>query len=560
MAEPAPIAYEELNAALKHSRPEFPSISSKILHMFLQYNELNAVPPIPEEIQRTRAAKRFHRARKLYQSIRDNRPGRAVFYRIPDLDKLEGCYHNALLAIAADFQKMWHERGALSVAEINQFFSEQQNLLRDSPVMTMDKEDEEAEYNILTLLIADPDKKGLEDNIPAAIDEWFAERKKAVSDLAEKVFYKTDDLAKAFQTGIVYAPKNDHNWGVNVAWALRLAQDKVPIEILSSLESKNRERSHPNPTSLLNPSAFALEISIAIKMGYGLTINGDAVSLLPPDVLNSALTNGEVGNGAIPGLQEQLDIYDRCVRAQALYRLISLNKGEDLGKAISAACTGGTEYEKLEFIHALELLRKGKSLAPILNALNRLECQELNALLKTEPFLSNKSFDLLRVKIHTEKLDILIEGLKDLHVAEDQGESLRQYIYDVCVGTDESAKEDLVDALVVMNIHGVAWPILTALKPFEHTELQRVLSTPLFAEDEEYSYLREVECAAQEAAIALMPRVLPLPENMPHIKSQAPRDVRVAPISQINNRNFEPGKREGSENEELSENPKKPSI
>ena len=220
------------------------------------------------------------------------------------------------------------------------------------------------------------------------IDTWFELQKKVIGELlVAKIFFKVPDFKRACKEGTIYTPGGDsfHNWGVNASWALAITRSGLPIHILSDLAMENVERTHPNPNEALNPSAFALEIAIAIKMGYGLQIDHEVVNLTPPSHLADHITNGIPGNGPLPTKQEQEDMFRCCVCARGLHTmLLPPNGAIALQAQVHAICTGQDAKAKYDFVVGL----KGNSLGPIFNALSLREYTELEDILNSQRFVS----------------------------------------------------------------------------------------------------------------------------------------------------------------------------
>jgi len=184
------------------------------------------------------------------------------------------------------------------------------------------------------------------------------------------------EYREATTNGTIYAPGKHHNWGVNLCWSIGISLSLRKINILSRLITENLQRKTPNKSG--NPSAFSLEISTAVKLGYGLKIDENGVFLTPPDDLD---LKGMIKKETTPTMEEQHLIYEQCVLAQNLHNLLKTSASQ-LRNEIYKLCTseGGSEEdssEKIKLLKSLVLLFKGDSLTPILDAL---DVRELNAI------------------------------------------------------------------------------------------------------------------------------------------------------------------------------------
>jgi len=180
-----------------------------------------------------------------------------------------------------------------------------------------------------------------------------------IEDMADAKYYgcEVDDLTFARQQGKIYDPASffheslSHNWGLNVAWALALTRMRVPIRLISSLKGEYAFRTNPpdeNEVPGPHPSAFALEIAIADKMGYELNFFGNRVMLNPPpESYSMTMVAKKV---VLPTKQEQIDIYTFCS-----YLFLSYTKQ----RSVSSSDRKGAEFQpKLLFAMCDEVYLK----------------------------------------------------------------------------------------------------------------------------------------------------------------------------------------------------------
>lgn len=463
----------ELNAALRVDLTRPFSISHDIYSMFLKDDDALLQPA-----DRDAAVwQRFYKAHELYQRIWNNGATRApfaVFYRIDDRTALERTYNNARREIANEF-KQWVQRlgRAPSSVEINQFFTDTRQAL---PAINRNL-NQQIKFEVADYFLSLLNKRALETNVEGNMDTFFTAHEAHVKELASPRFYQVPDVDAAYDVGTIYGPGAVcHNWGVNAAWALGVARSGIPIKIISDLDMRNQDRSHPNPNQALNPSAFALEIAVAINMGYGLNIGNNVVTLTPPAVLNDHRTNGQPGDGPLPTKQEEIDIFRRCVGARELHNLLPRNAGADLRNHIHNICSTGTAGEKYDLAVGLNLLKKGNSLLPILNALSYRELYDLENMLGTQPF-SGPYFQNLRDEIGMRCFAEYINTRYQVN----NGQEVKNWMHGICTGQNNYNKNALINAFALMNNNGTATNVLNSLSLRELRSLDSVLFTQTYS-------------------------------------------------------------------------------
>lgn len=274
----------------------------------------------------------------------------AIFYRLDDKDNIVDLYHDHLETISYNFTK--YVKNTLKkqpdTSEVNQFFQK----AKVSLTLPQDADKEK----VIDYLIS-ADKSLLETDDLLAISNWFEVKKNDVKKIAEEKFYQTPSTV-AKGVGTIYDP-DEHNWGVNVAWALAVTKKQLPVKFLSELDVKNKERGSPTEISpgvlryTENPSAFALEIAIAKNMGYKFSFKSDgSIGLTPPTVPGNHLTTGVAGNGFIPTKLDQLKIFDLAIKAKALYDF-SQNNPQQFRDEVHNVCAGVDIDAKKELMDTL---------------------------------------------------------------------------------------------------------------------------------------------------------------------------------------------------------------
>lgn len=382
-----------------------PNISPQILQMFYR----------GEKNEKEGAAyQRFVGTQAYYNDLIDShQPAleHAVFYRLEDKGTIEDLYQKTYFNIIKEFKNHVNQlTSSPSSAEIKYFL---QSLKTD--VMHED----------LINFMLNNDITPLETQDHRTIDDFFDEldnegntrqdnEPSTVKELARRRFYKVNDFETACNEGTIYRAEA-HNWGRNAAWALAITQKQVPIQILSALDEKSSKRSFvastkPAKAEALGPSAFALEMAIAQKMGYTLVAHADGrATLTPPVNPVPVVSNGEAGNGVLPSIEEQFVIFNNFsqqYKAQMAEHLEGLGP-QNFEAYVHKASIAPYNMEKKNLINTLQYMIKSDSL-PILANLSLPTYEKLQKMLESDSF-KDDSYSLLKklVQAHQEKALLL---------------------------------------------------------------------------------------------------------------------------------------------------------
>ncbi len=163
-----------------------------------------------------------------------------------------------------------------------------------------------------------------------SVNDWFSSTTlQEVQKISDNKFYDipifSPTIDDAVFCGRIYNPGSpqNHNWGVNAAWVLGLIHSKVPIMLRSPVNVENQNRDNPTQPGVEHPSAFALEIAIALQAGYKLnySVATGMVTLQPPKPsVELEVIFGVTGRGLLPTKAEQIHLY------QTVIKMISLRK------------------------------------------------------------------------------------------------------------------------------------------------------------------------------------------------------------------------------------------
>lgn len=245
-------------------------------------------------------ASRIADARRVYKIVKEGNPPLAVFYKLEDPRKLVDKTSDAYYKVLAKAIKRPTNYEAL-MEQIDYFKEEGDNPAEKlvAAVMSRDLSGYMHKYQ-------KKEASGVTENEIRQLFDDVSTRTRSIN-VSINSFFTVPDRTVAGNKGILYDPASNkiHNWGVNAVWIAAVAARKAPISILSPILLKNGE--HPEDTNFTpGSSAFALEIAIAIKMGYTLSFSPpDAqAKLLPPD--NPKL------NVTLPTRTEQEQIYTWC--------------------------------------------------------------------------------------------------------------------------------------------------------------------------------------------------------------------------------------------------------
>ena len=374
------MVFEELDKALIPSAQN-PTIPQELLEIFISKKDQGT----KEQIKNI-AESRFRRARQLYQAVLIGQPHHAVFYRIEDRDKFESAFEKARIQLSLEFidalpsiQPPQGETKIKYFLKRMEFFAAQNNDRTKLQVAKFLSE------------VAEKHPQGSAPNTLKEAFAWFGSQSDAVKTLAQQQFYKEQDLTVAYSNGVIYGPGEDHNWAVNAVWALAVVRKRLPIILLSELTQQSADRSHPTASERLNPSAFSLEISVAIYSGYGLSINERGISLQPPTSFKDL--------PCLPSKDVEVDLFNACVEAQKLHTYLSTHHIQDLKVYVHNICTTAPPKSREALITGLDLLLKGKSAGLVVDALSFKELNALNNVLFSGPVVTWSSFDTLRSEL-----------------------------------------------------------------------------------------------------------------------------------------------------------------
>lgn len=274
------------------------------------------------------AKKRFARSKELFGLSAQNGERRlpAFFYRLKYRIALEGDYVERLGVIKNQF--MSYLRADVTTNNIVRAFHETLELAsianqQFTPAL-YGKLAEKRTIDIIWFLF---NQYLSERNVDLFNGKWFDAQITNVKHLAARVFYQVqpninyapsffanvvDNIDMAINQGQIYSPTaNFHNWGLNVCWVLGIIVNKIPIKIMSPLNEANLRRSDYyefDPLNELQPSAFALEIAVAMEAGYEFQIRDNDNYLYPTDLTNR-IFDDENQNICIPSIERQIELY-----------------------------------------------------------------------------------------------------------------------------------------------------------------------------------------------------------------------------------------------------------
>jgi hypothetical protein len=210
-------------------------------------------------------------------------------------------------------------------------FFEQESIILNA--LNPRNEAQETRLRLYQLYLNNPDQI-LEDpllenpHLQIGIQNWFnSQEGDYLITQNENIFYNVEDIDQARQEGMVYHPwtknedgedeENVHNWGLNCAWVLGLIRRRINIRFATPITAEHRLRENP-PHHIPgpHPSAFALEIAIALTAGYMLNYNNatNEVRLVSPpqnvDLIPEDNINGIEGQLLLQTRVNQLLLYD----------------------------------------------------------------------------------------------------------------------------------------------------------------------------------------------------------------------------------------------------------
>lgn len=463
-------ALEQAGQVNKPGRAGTFRITPQILEMFRVYTDTH---PVPSPHRDALAYARFDDAQRLYRAVMTSAPA-AAFYRLEDRKNFMQEASQANLRIANNFKNLVTLYGApTNAGQVNAFFQHLKTTLQGKVPQTDADKIEIRAIDFLTT----QNTNGLMTNNGGQIDGWFYWLNDDVKDMAEKRFYGVTDVAAARNAGTIYAPA-DHNWGVNAAWALAVTRKRIPIQVLSTFDAHNLERTHPTRNlfgalvSAENPSAFALEIAIAKKMNYALNFNADSsVTLTPNGPDPYVFTNGTLGNGVLPTKQRQLDIFRMSSLQQMAHNSLLQNH-------VQTICTGVNVNAKQELVNTLRFAHTQGELAPILNALSLAEHDTLRMTLSSPPFHNDANYDNLKVAARGVQLNAMAVDLEIKN--QFGGDNLCNHIHGTSTFGNAMQKQDLIDTLWIIQQQGRLDPILGNLTLQEYDDLRNMFTTAPF--------------------------------------------------------------------------------
>jgi len=378
----------------------------KNMHFLFLPSEVKSVPSadLSEAKRKEVIITLYNQARVSYESACTNKDKTAIFYKLSEKDVLKGPFIKASFELEEKF-KAWVKTLAEPPSEddIRDFFGResQQNI---KPLKDLAHHfSEMPNFRFIKL-------KTREEN---EISAWFKEKGEQINkqpsmieELSYQIFFNMtqSEYRAATKNGIIYAPGKHHNWGVNLCWSIGTSINCSQVNILSLLTAEHSLRT--TPTKEGNPSAFALEIATAVKLGYGLKIDENKVSLSPPQEFEQIRLRKE----KIPTMEEQLLIYEQCVLARNLHDLIKKSPNE-LKEKINHLCTNEKKSEQKKLLQTLVLLLKGDSLTPILNTLDLQGLGAIENILKQD-----RSSDYFGLKIAIQ--DRILKKNKETEIQE----------------------------------------------------------------------------------------------------------------------------------------------
>lgn len=432
-----PSTVKDLHDALE--QPGAFRMGQKLINMFISDKD-------PKSERSNRLGTRFNTARELYKGARDSHSKKAVFYRIDDLKSMTEEYKKANSQTVKDYVSQVGLNPDLY--QIKDFFEKLKSDLEVKQTLTSE---EENKLFLVKDWLASNDFSQLQTSNIFEVFGWFD---KKVTASAKKAFYQVDDIEKAMKKGIIYGPGDEHNWGVNVAWAIAITQKQVRIYFLSDLDTKNLDRSdvraafkHEN-----NPSAFSLETAIALKAGYTLTCTNDKKAQLEPPLQKPDIsifsTNGIPGNGILPTKKQQTFLFNQCILASSLVKMNPV----DLNNYIDQICSGTDNKQKLNLAVALNLMNKDTTLIPLLKKLEQQQSKQLEMLQNDRDFSS---------AVHMTKMSAF---------------DLAKHIGQVLSSNETNEQLNLISALNLMDKNAFLTPLFKKLEPEQLKKLNTLLS------------------------------------------------------------------------------------
>lgn len=477
----------ELNEALLCEGGAF-LIAKDISLMFTRDNDKSL-----DELGRIQnAAGRFNLARELYQNIWNDGRSKtpfAIFYKLEDYEKMQLKYFSILREIMSDF-KQWLINDLKEIPkfeQINHFFSNQLQKYKKEIAENLNGQ---IKHDITEYLISSKAANKLQTRETKMIHDHFDAEKANIKKLFQARFFQVSNYSEVVQAGCIYTPGPIlHNWGVNACWTLAVTRSGLPIKVLSDIKLENLERRQPNESYILNPSAFSLEIAIAILMGYGLNITEGKINLIPPMILNNYRTNGQPGNGPLPTKEMQVTIFHRCIYAMNLHRLLPTNSNnpktaDELCQQIMKVCTQWKSEEQYNFTYGLCYLQRGSSLSPILEKLDLKVLEELKKFLESVNFL-DKTFDDVKVAVNGELLSNQLSLLANENKSE-----LEKLINEMCAAQDIMKLRFFIEGMNILCWRGIVSPILKMISINNLHRLTLTLFDSIF-ESEDYTKLHE---------------------------------------------------------------------
>ena len=402
-----------------------------LLKMFIKNSDYGSdhtrrdVGELPLDLSNAR--ERMAQAKTLYAESVKNKYKLAVFYKLTEKDAYKELVNGFRLEVCTSLIPLFKEARQVlkkvNYQKMQEILGKRMDeLLKQTPRTIV----EESKLQILNYLLRCDmrDMVDLMEKINSAknpkqlaerVEFWFSNQKDPIQEnLLASVFFKLHISTKeALANGVIYRPGGDakHSWGVNLIWALGTAQNNCHINVLSVLSMENAYRKDKITRQDLEPkqpSAFSLEMAIAIKMGYGLHIVGNLVTLTPPNF------PANLGEQIVPTKQEQMDIFRGCVYAKELHSMLLLPDGATaLRTQVHAICVGQDNNAKLDLAFGLDLLGKGRSIEPILKALSLREIEALKGMLEAHQF-DNAIYDNLKGAIDAARETALKQAQVDV--------------------------------------------------------------------------------------------------------------------------------------------------
>lgn len=482
---------------------------------------------------------RFEAARKLYQNIWNNGKPKtqfAFFYKLSERKNITEIYSKSLLEIVREFKVWLKVQFKQSPPTIQNIISYFDSIRLGLTKIENKKLEEQIKFKIIDHLISLKTLNDLQIIDETINDEWFNKQKKEVNLLCNSHFFKVPDYKEAVRIGCIYTPGEKlHNWGVNASWVLAVTRSKIPIKVISDITLNHLERTSKKQGSDFTPSAFALEIAIAFKMGYGLNIEKETITLVPPLFLRDYETNGVPGVGPLPTKEEEGTIYRRCLYARELHKLLSSNSIENLKKQVIEFCTlpaaqkttgnfldniskrlfgnkstkdanidskksedqkpeGASDkladknlnksqenkldkdLERINFIYGLHYLQLGSSLIPILSVLEIVQIESIQKVLTTKP-LDDEIFDTLRQNLN--QYSLFRQHLAT-YQQNQKNKALQQLIEKIIDTQNMQEIINLIESLLHLQ-EPIKLAIFKDLKPAIKDKLQTIFSHETFS-------------------------------------------------------------------------------